>query len=340
MMYKKYKDVLENSESLYKEEEIKEMLDCIEKLHKGNYEIVLNSYHFSNLVGIKWKTLEFIINNMEKNYYNFNISKKSGGTRKINVPTESLATCQKFIKENILDMVPIHDSANGFANCKSIITNAQMHINQEMILNIDLKDFFPSIDSKKVFYVFHNLCGYSTDLSYCFTKLVMYNGGLPQGACTSPVLSNIVSFKMDIRLSNLAKKMGLTYTRYADDITFSGPKEKVNDGLLRIVTQIINESGYEINNKKTRFQSYKIKQEVTGLIVSNGVVSVPKNYIKKIRQELYYIKKFGIIDHKIKSNINNRFYKEHLKGKIMFVYSINKVKGSELLKQYNSIFDN
>lgn len=338
-MYQKYKEIIEASDTLYNKEKICEMLDSIEKLNKNNYEIILNSYHFSNLVGIKWKYLKLIINNIEKNYYNFSISKKSGGKRQISVPNESLTMCQEFIKERILDKIPIHDSTNGFANNRSIITNARNHVGKEMILNIDLKDFFPSINSKKIFYVFHNLCGYSKDLSYCFTKLVMYNGGLPQGACTSPTLSNIVSFKMDIRLSNLSKKMGITYTRYADDITFSGKKDKINDGLLRIVTKIINESGYQINQNKTRFQSCKNKQEVTGLIVNNGVVSVPKIYIKKIRQELYYINKFGIVDHKQRNNIYNKFYKEHLKGKIMFVYSVNKDKGIELLKQYNSIFE-
>ena len=337
--YKKYKLLIEERKEHYTQKKVLEMVDSLEKLNKNNFEIILNSYHFSNLVGIKWECIKKIIDAPEKNYYNFEISKKSGGKRVINVPNEPLTLCQRYIKEKILDYIPIHDSANGFASNKSIITNANNHINKEMILNIDLKDFFPSINSKKIFYVFKNLCGYNNDLSYCFTKIVMYNGGLPQGACTSPILSNIVSYKMDVRLSMLARKMGITYSRYADDITFSGEKDKINDGLLRIVKEIIESCGYKINNDKIRFQYCKKKQEVTGLIVNNGKVSIPKTYIKKIRQELYFIKKYGITDHKEKVNIYNRFYKEHLKGKIMFVYSIDKYKGKKLLKEYNSIFE-
>ena len=97
----------------------------------------------SNLIGIKWNYLKKIIKSPEKYYYNFRISKKSGGEREINVPNKALSLCQNFIKDDILDTVNIHSSANGFAFSKSIITNAKEHTNKEMVLNIDLKDFFP-----------------------------------------------------------------------------------------------------------------------------------------------------------------------------------------------------
>ena len=334
----KYLEILQTNSDSFSNDKINNITEIIKTLNEKGSPVIINSYHFSNLVGVKWKYLKLIIKTPEKYYYNFNISKKSGGKRKISVPNKSLELCQKYIKDNILDRIKIHDSANGFAYNKSIITNASLHVNKEMILNIDLKDLFPSIDSKKVFYVFNTLCGYDKNMAYCLTKLVSYDDGLPQGACTSPILSNIVSYKMDIRLKKLAESKGITYTRYADDITFSGDRAVVNDGLLKIVSAIITECGYKLNESKTRFQSAKGKQEVTGLLVNNGKVSIPKKYLMRIRQELYYIRKFGILNHKEKSGIYNKFYKEHLKGKIMFVYSVNKEVGLKLLSEYNEIF--
>lgn len=336
--YEKYREIITKCNELFDEEKVDKLLASLDSINNKKQTVILNSYHLSNLIGIKWKYLKKIIAQPEKYYYNFSITKKSGGKRIINVPNSYLALCQEYIKNNILDSIKIHNSANGFAYSKSIITNAKHHISQEMILNIDLKDFFPSIDSKKVFYMFNSLCGYDNDLSYCLTKLVMYDGGLPQGACTSPIISNIVSFKLDLRLSGLAKKIGATYTRYADDITFSGSRKVINNALLKIISQIIEESGYVINDNKTRFQSNSNRQEVTGLIVNNSIVSVPKKYIKEIRQELYYINKYGIDEHKRVNNIYNKHYQEHLKGKIMFVYSVNKEVGFKLLKEYNKVF--
>lgn len=337
--YKEYLNIIESCDESSNSKK-GEYLNTLSILKDKKQIIILNSYHLSNLLGIKWNYFKKLISNPEKYYYNFLISKKSGGKRQINVPNYYLSLCQAFIKDEILNKIKIHPNANGFAFSKSIITNAQIHTNKEVILNIDLKDFFPSIESKKVFYVFNKLCGYDKSLSFCLTRLVMYNGGLPQGACTSPILSNIVSYKLDLRLSGLARSLGINYSRYADDITFSGERCKINDKLLNTIRYIISDCGYTINDKKTRFQTNKGKQEVTGIIVNNNEISVPKEYIREIRQELYYISKFGINEHKKRNNIYNKNYKDHLKGKIMFVYSINKEKGIQLLNIYNKIFIN
>ena len=246
-IYEHYKTKILNNDN-YTDEKKKQYLEQIKILETKNSEIILNTYHFSNLVGIKWKTLKKIIDDTDKFYYNFQISKKTGGKRTINVPNRSLEICQKYIKEKILDNVVLHSSAHGFANNKSIITNAKEHINNEMILNIDLKDFFPSISRKKVFYVFNKICGYDNSLSHCLTNLVMYKNGLPQGACTSPIISNIVTFKLDLRLKKLSDKLGINYSRYADDITFSGDKNTINSKFLFFVKSIINECGYQIND--------------------------------------------------------------------------------------------
>lgn len=260
---------------------------------KAGVPIILNSYHLSNVLGIRWNTLKKIINNSERMYYDFDISKKSGGKRKISMPNEILKEVQILIKEKILSKIKISERANGFVEKKSIITNAKEHLNKEKILNIDLEDFFPSIHRNRVYYIFKYLCGYSNDVSFCLTKIVTYKNSLPQGAPTSPVISNIVSYMMDIKLEKLSKELNITYTRYADDITLSGSKNNINTSLLnRIYLVIEKECGFKINKNKTRFANRGKRQEVTGLIVNNKTVNVPRSYIREIRKEMYYINKF------------------------------------------------
>ena len=317
-----------------KEEEKEELIKRLKYAEKTKVPFIMNTYHLSNILGIKWKNLKNIINNSEKLYYNFNISKKSGGKRTISMPNKELLIVQKKIQEEILDNVTIHDNAYGFVKNKSIVDNAKKHLNKEMILNIDLKDFFPSIHKGRVFYIFKNICNYDNDTSYCLTKLTTYKNSIPQGAPTSPVISNIVAFMLDVRISKITDKFNINYTRYADDITFSGNKESINKSLLKIVSNIIEECGFHINEKKTRFASYAGRQEVTGLIVNNKEISIPNNYIKKIRQELYYVKKYGLKGHREKVGFKNKYYKDHLLGKILFVNQIDSRKGEKLLKEY------
>lgn len=320
-----------------KDEEKDELIKKIIYEEKTKVPFIMNTYHLSNILGIKWKDLKIIINNSDKLYYNFSISKKSGGKRIISMPNKELLIVQKKIQEKILDNVIIHKNAFGFVKNKSIIDNAKMHLNKEMILNMDLKDFFPSIHRGRVFYIFKNICNYDNNTSYCLTKLTTYKNSIPQGAPTSPVISNIVAFMLDVRLSKIADKFNINYTRYADDITFSGNKENINKSLLKIVNDIIEECGFKVNPKKTRFASYAGRQEVTGLIVNNKEISVPNDYIKKIRQELYYVKKYGLKGHREKVGFTNKYFKDHMLGKILFVNQIDSQKGKKLLNEFNKI---
>ena len=335
---KKVENILKQIEESDYSQEQKYNLEqsALKSIEKG-VPIILNTYQLSNVLGIKWKSLKKIISNSQKMYYDFNISKKNGGKRKISMPNEVLKEIQALIKEKILEKIKISDKANGFVINKSIITNAKEHLNKDKILNIDLKDFFPSIHKNRVYYIFKNLCGYNNEVSFCLTNLVTYKNALPQGAPTSPILSNIVSYMMDIRLDKMSQKLGIKYTRYADDITFSGSYDLINSKLLEYVTTIIEDCGFKINDKKTRFAGKGRKQEVTGLIVNNDTINVPKRYIKEIRQELYYINKFGIKEHRAKVGFENKYYKEHLLGKILYVKSVNNEKGLKLLEYYNDI---
>lgn len=313
-------------------------LDVSKRLYDLGFPIILNSFHLSNLCGVKWNSIQKLIDDNITSYHKFFITKKNGySKRKILAPNSDLSAVQKYIKVEILDKVKISDSCYGFVKKKNIVTNAKVHIGNEIVLNIDLKDFFPSISSDRVYYIFNKICGYDKTMSYCLTKLVTYRNFVPQGACTSPTISNIVSFMLDVRLEQLSKKCGINYTRYADDITFSGSSEKINFKFYNFVKKIIEEEGFVVNENKVHFSAKSNRQEVTGLIVNNNKISVSRTYIRKIKQELYYIGKFGLELHIKNSNIENGFYVEHLKGKIMFVRSIDYQKGNDLLKEFNKL---
>lgn len=335
--YRYYKEEIERNFDLSKEEkeEYRKILETIGENAKT--PIIFNTYHLSNILGVNWKIIKQLIRKPEENYHTFYITKKMGGKRQISVPSPDLMYVQRKIKESILENIKIHDAAYGFRKKRSIVDNAKVHLNQEIVLNIDIENFFPAVQSKRIYYIFHDLAKYDSKVATCLTKLVTFHDKLPQGAPTSPILSNIVSYMLDIRLQRLAEKMEIHYTRYADDITFSGSKEKVNVALLRLVEHIIKENGFQVNKKKTRFATKGTRQEVTGLIVNNDEVNIPKNYIKEIRQEIYYIKKYGIESHREHTGIRNRSYREHLLGKILYVRKINFEKGEALLEQFNQI---
>ena len=335
--YKEYERKILSANKLSNEKK-QYYLNVASRLSKNGFPIILNSYHLSNLCGIKWNVIRVLIDDNVKSYHKFYITKKDRKSkREILSPTRELSFIQKFIKESILEKVKISDCSYGFVKNRNIFSNATRHLGAEKVLNIDLKDFFPSISSDRVYYIFNKICGYDKTMSYCLTKLVTYRNMVPQGACTSPLISNIVSFMLDIRLSKLAEKYGVCYTRYADDITFSGASDKINQRFYKFVKMIIEDEGFRVNPKKVHFCSKFNRQEVTGLIINNNKVSVNKNYIRKIRQEFYYIKKFGVENHIKNAHIGNAFYIEHLKGKIMFVRSIDKKKGELLLKEFNDL---
>jgi retron-type reverse transcriptase len=157
---------------------------------------------------------------------------------------------------------------------------------------------------------------------------------LPQGSPASPALSNLVSLKLDKRLSRLAETIGADYTRYADDITLSGNENITN--YVDLVRKIISEEGYEINEDKFRLQYSFQRQEVTGLVV-NTKVSVSEKLISEIENAIYYCNKYGVVDHMVRMRIDKGFYKEHLYGIAYFVKMIDKAKGEKYLSQLDKI---
>lgn len=300
---------------------------------------ILNTYHLSNLIGIRWEIFKQIISNIDDNYSSFEIKKKAGGLRSIESPSEELYYCQKFVKEEILENIRVFSGAYGFVKGKSIKMNAVVHARSQQMISLDIEDFFGSFKTPRIYYVFNSLCNYSKEVSMVLTKLCTYKGVLPQGAPTSPILSNICFYKVDLKIKTICDENSLIYSRYADDISISS-KEKFVDDIVYEIETILKKSGFGINISKSR--TYKEQPFlITGLKIMNQTVCIPNTYVKKIKTELYFIEKFGLDSHleylRINQNIYNKNYLEHLFGKIMFVREINKRIGNALIDDYNRI---
>lgn len=301
-----------------KEEYIEIYLKIIKDLYKNRNPIIFEIEHFSKLVGVDVTVLLRMIFSKEKFYRHFKIKKKLGGERVITVPSPSLMMVQRWIYNHILISKKVHYSAHGFTFNKSIITNAQMHIGHKVFLKIDLKDFFPSIPINWIVNYFHEQ-GYPPKIAFYMASLCTLNGSLPQGAPTSPILSNIIFYRLDKILYKFSKKNSLTYTRYADDLVFSG--DYIPLKFRNFVIFLIKKYGFNVNFKKTSLKINAGQNIVTGILVKDKIF-VPKKYKRKLRQEMFFIKKFGILSHISTANIRDPNYIYSLMGRINFVLSV------------------
>ena len=317
------------------QEDIDAACKYAENLIALNLPVVFNKEHFSLLVGRKYKEITTLMATLETNYYHLAfIKKKNGGERTLNIPAVSLRIIQRWILDKILKNMYISQYAMGFCKNKSIVTNAKYHLGKTCVINVDLKDFFPSITQKQIFNIFYYY-GYTIDVSYMLSRLCTCEGRLPQGAPTSPCLSNIVCLKLDKRLSEVSKRFKAEYTRYADDITFSSNSDISN--ILPIVKEIIQNEGFHLNEKKTRILFKHQKQEVTGLLVNGNQIRVDKKYIKKFKQEIYYCKKYGVENHLQHIDCKKHFYRDHMYGKAYFIKMVDEKMGKKLINELDSI---
>lgn len=296
---------------------VQEYLDYSVTLLERDLPVIFDFEHLSLLLGVKKSFLASAIRAPERHYRHFNIQKRDGSQRELSVPMPTLKTCQRWILDNILYRNKVHNAAYGFVKGRSILKNARVHAGSSKAFVYDLKDYFPSIGAGRVNTIFSAL-GYSKQVSYLLTSLVTLDGALPQGAPTSPCLSNISSNLMDARLSGYAMKNGMMYTRYADDLVFSGGEDcKINNALIRIV---INENGHSINPNKER--RYISRMVVTGLNIQDGRISVPKSYKRRVAQECYYIMKYGLLSHMKKKEIKKIKYHLTVLGRLEYIRSI------------------
>lgn len=274
------------------------------------------------------------INNL---YSSFSIPKKSGGTREISAPAKELKSIQSALSTLLLDCLDeinallFPDSelvsaqaqhsnvlkvkcnsartkqpalSHGFERQRSIITNAMMHIGQKNVLNIDLENYFQSFNFGRVrgFFLKNKNFSLHPEIATAIAKIACFDDGLPQGSPCSPVITNLITHSLDIRLAALASKYSCTYSRYADDITFSTRKRNFPSQIMRELNGIytpgkrlrseIQRSGFAINDKKTRILYKNSRQDVTGLIV-NEKPNIKKEYWRTVRAQCHSLFKTG-----------------------------------------------
>lgn len=244
-------------------------------------------------------------------YRRFLMPKKRGGHRLISAPMPRLKLAQRWVLENILEKVPLHDAAHGFCKKRSILTNASPHCAAPLVINLDLRDFFPNVTWQRVYGLFLAL-GYSRSVATIFAQIcteppveeIEMDGEtwqvatgvrhLPQGAPTSPAITNLLCRRMDARMSGIARKHGFVFTRYADDLTFSsltGDRD-ASRKLLWHVKKVIEEEGFHLHPDKLRIMGKGRRREVTGLIAGEKP-SVPREDVRAFRALLNRLEKHG-----------------------------------------------
>lgn len=298
---------------------ISKYIEYLIPLLEKDLPIIFDFPHLCLLLGKNRHYLASVINSTSSHYRSFEIPKRSGGMRSITAPYPTLMECQNWIYNNILIKSTVHSSAHGFTFKKSIITNAKIHIGQTCFLKVDIKDFFPSITINQIISVFKDL-GYSHKVSFYLASICCYEDSLPQGAPTSPVLSNIVSYTLDRRLMSFAKMFNLKYTRYADDLAFSGDWIPVK--FIEYISEIIKSCGFEVNNKKTVLQQKKAQRILTGISIADSEIKIPREFKRNLKQEVHYIRTFGIFSHIRKQKIRDPEYLLTIIGRIRFWLSV------------------
>lgn len=241
---------------------------------------------------------------------------------------------QENILTNVLNERIISSYAKAYKKGLSLLDNALPHLHQKIVLKLDIKDFFPSIDFLKVYKKAFPRHIYPEAVASLLTNLVTYNNTLPQGAPTSSYISNLVLRSFDIKIGSFCQSKNIAYTRYCDDMTFSGefnPQEIIN----LVKTELFKEN-FILNKKKIKIIKSNKAQIVTG-IVCNEKLSIPRTYKKFIRQNMYYINKYGLNNHlKYINYLDSKDYLNKLYGQILFVLQIEK-NNKEFLNYKNEL---
>ena len=259
--------------------------------------------------------LDDILENKDSYYRTFYIRKKDNKPRPIDAPFGDLITAQKICVKYLSDKKDlVHDKAKAFRKGVSLRHNAAPHINKRKVLKIDLKDFFGSIKQDMVARI----------LGDKIADLVCYRGRLPQGAPTSPIVSNIIAYNLDCQLEAWAAQHNLSYTRYADDMSFSG--DSIPESYRRDLNRFIRSQDLRINYKKTKLVSNNREQCITGVNV-NKIASISKRKCRhKLRAVLYYYGKNGMK------------LTEEIKGMLAYIKSINEQQYQKLVRDYERHF--
>lgn len=345
-----------------------------EKLKELDLPIIKDDKELAQFLGIEYRQLRYLTYHRDvvkfDNYTRYAIPKKKGGVRNIAAPKKILKKSQRKILDEILCKIEVNERANGFVQGKSVVSGAKLHIDDkvDLLINMDLENFFPTITFERVRGMFQKFgySGYVSSLlamicTYCERMEVEVKGEkvyvkttdriLPQGAPSSPMITNIICSKLDKRLKGLADKYKFTYSRYADDMSFSFNEgntllnmdkelgsissDKVNDQddlnigkVLGIISKIIREEGFNINSKKTKFLRKNNRQSITGIVINNGEIGIPKKWVKNLRAAVYNASKLKECGSNIPYDVQNE-----IKGMTSWLACVNREKYSKIIDQ-------
>jgi RNA-directed DNA polymerase len=290
----------------------------------------------------------------EAHYHYRWLNKRRGGRRLIESPKRTLKNAQRRILREILDKVPPHEAAHGFSAGRSILTNARPHVKQAVLVKFDLANFYPSVTFARVTALFRSL-GYSREAAIWLARLTTsvlptnmpfvkeeptavlpyFRRHLPQGAPTSPALASLSAYSLDVRLSGLARSFGAVYTRYADDLTFSGPPRfgtSLRD-FIPLVSQIVRHERFRLNHSKRKVLRSTGALVVTGIVV-NEKLNVSRRDFDRLKALLTNCQRHGPAS---QNRAGHPHFAAHVRGRIAQVTQLNPARGARLLAIYHQI---
>jgi retron-type reverse transcriptase len=298
-----------------------------------------------------------------RHYHRRWLTKADGSARLLEAPKRELKDLQRQVLHGILDLVPPHPAAHGFTRGRSASSGAAGHVGRDALLRFDLEAFFAGVTAGRVYGVFRS-AGYPEPVAHALaalcttmTPVSMLDQApvlpawrregryrlhrhlavphLPQGSPTSPALANLAAFGLDRRLSALARRLEADYTRYADDLTFSGGRRLLQraPAIVRMVEGIVAEEGFRINDSKTRVRSSAQRQLVTGLVV-NRKVNIPRPVYDRLRAVLHDAARHGP---QAANRIGHPDFRAHLEGRIAWVGVTNPARAAKLRQAFDAI---
>lgn len=293
----------------------------IKLICNNNAKPIFSTNHFSQLVGFSEQFLFAVSASPYLFYRKYKIKKKSSGYRTINEPLPTLKLIQTYIINQVLRDVKPNKVAKAYRKNHTLRGNAIIHYNRPFMLKIDIENFFSNIKEHEIYNLFFNL-GYTKQVAVLLCKLCTLNNGLPQGAPSSPLLSNLVMAKFDELVFNHCIQNNIYYTRYADDMFFSSMSDQL-EPLIPFIRKHLKKYNLTINDKKTYLAKTGARKYVTGIVV-NEKLNILKTYRKKLRQEMYFIKKFGINGHLRMIKNTEAHYIDRLIGRLNFAFFVTK----------------
>ncbi len=299
----------------------------------------------------RWRIESLPLTSLQHYHYRW-VAKRSGGWRLIEIPKARLRAIQRQLLQGLLDHVPVHPAAHGFRRGHSCVTHAALHAGQRVVIRMDLKNFFPSVQAARIHALFTRL-GYSPSVAGTLARLCvnrtpaaalrehdidqsmpwgerqqLRSPHLPQGSPCSPALANLCAWRLDVRLTALAASMGAVYSRYADDLAFSGGRalERASERFHVRVAAIAIEEGFLINTRKTRLMRVGTRQQLTGVVV-NRHPNLARGDFDLLKAILSNCVRHGPAT---QNRDHHPQFKSFLEGKVGWVTMLNPARGARL----------